>query len=61
MLSNRPDKRPSAEDILEKTFLKARKECYLKENNFEFLKAQKYIQEYEDENIKKLENNKKKK
>ena len=52
MLSIRPDARPSAKDILEKTIVKAREDCYLKENNFDFLKAEQYIKKYEDKNIK---------
>ena len=58
MLSKRPDERPSAKDILEKTIIKTRIESYLKENNFDALVAKKTIKDYEDEII--IQNKKKK-
>ena len=59
MLSVRPDARPSAKEILEKTIIKTRIESYLSENNFDALVAKKTIKEYEDEIIKQNENKKK--
>ena len=58
MLSNRPDERPSAKDILNKTIIKTRMDCYLKENNFVHLEALKSIKNYEDENDKNNQNKK---
>ena len=54
MLSDRPDERPSAEEILNNNIIKSNIECYLNVNGFDNLKSQKTIKEYEDEieNIK---------
>lgn len=49
MMANRPDERPSAEEILEKGIIKTRMECYLQENGFNNLRAKKTIDEYENE------------
>ena len=48
-MANRPDERPSAEEILEKGIIKTRMECYLQENGFNNLRAKKTIDEYENE------------
>ena len=61
MLSDRPDVRPSAEEILGNNIIKSRIECYLKENGFDNLKSQKTIKEYENEiqNLKQSRRSKK--
>ena len=61
MLSDRPDVRPSAKEILGNNIIKSRIECYLKENGFDNLKSQKTIKEYENEiqNLKQSRRSKK--
>ena len=55
MLSYNPEERPSISEILENPIIKSRMKCYLKENNFNYLKAKNTIDEYENE-IGKLKN-----
>ena len=56
MMSFDPEKRPSAEEILEKNIVNKRMELCLKENNYDKLKAENTIQNYEkkqkDEKLK---------
>jgi len=49
MLSKRPEERPSAAEILDDTIISTRMSCYLKENEYDQLKAKKTIKIYEDE------------
>ena len=50
MLSKRPEERPSAEEILDNTSISTRMSCYLKENTYDFSKAEKSIKDYEKDN-----------
>ena len=56
MLSKRPEERPSAKEILDNTIISTRMSCYLKENNYDQLKAQETIKNYEDEIEKEIRN-----
>lgn len=55
LMSLDPEKRPSAEQILEKKIISERMNLCLKENNFDYTKAENSIQDYEkkqnDENL----------
>ena len=51
MISKDEGNRPSAEEILEISFMKTRMECYITENNLNYLKAQKTIKDFGEEDI----------
>ena len=68
MISKDEGNRPSSEEILEMPFMKTRMECYLQENDLNYLKVQKTMKDYEDDmpedefinhKIKVVENDKK--
>jgi NIMA (never in mitosis gene a)-related kinase len=61
MLSKRPEERPSAAEILDNSIISSRMSCYLKENEYDQLKAQEEIKNYENENAKINENKRERK
>jgi len=61
MLSKRPEERPPASEILDNSIISSRMSCYLKENDYNQLKAKKTIKNYEDEMEKQNKNKKEKK